>query len=137
MQTTFDGTWCYRSLLNDSDPTTPFEKLRFGAGLLYLETQQDFQLRGRLEFGDDLLHDRRDIGRIRRATGIADRATADWLIGEAMIRQHALQLAAESAQVCPLFIGQRLTSVSHLEASQTDRSSEAFRELGRVDHRVE
>ena len=55
MLTAFDGTWCYRSMLNDPDPKTPFEKLRFAIAIFHLEVSQDSVLHGRLEFGDDFM----------------------------------------------------------------------------------
>ena len=32
----FTGQWIYRSLLNDTDPSTPFDKLEFGLGTLVI-----------------------------------------------------------------------------------------------------
>jgi len=33
----FTGSWTYRSLLNDPDGSTPFDKLQFGVGTIVLE----------------------------------------------------------------------------------------------------
>jgi hypothetical protein len=33
----FTGSWTYRSLLNDPDPSTPFDKLEFGLGTIVID----------------------------------------------------------------------------------------------------
>src|SRR5271166_2168041 len=33
----FTGTWTYRSLLNDPDASTPFDKLQFGVGTIVID----------------------------------------------------------------------------------------------------
>ena len=58
-----------------------------------------------MKFSHDLLHNRRDFCRVCRiGTGLTDRTAADRLICEAVVRQHALQLAAERADVSLLFV---------------------------------
>ena len=90
-----------------------------------------------MKLSHDLLHDGRDFCRVCRIrTCVTDRTAADRLICEAVVRQHALQLAAERADVSLLFVRQRLSAVSHLESAQFNRRAKSFRELGGVDHRV-
>jgi hypothetical protein len=42
----FAGKWTYRSLLNESDVNTPFEKLEFGRGTIVIEDAATEVLRG-------------------------------------------------------------------------------------------
>jgi hypothetical protein len=49
------GKWTYRSFINDADPNTDFNKLKFAVADLSCE-QADFgKIAGRLSFGDDHL----------------------------------------------------------------------------------
>ena len=42
----FVGSWTYRSLLNDPDISTPFDKLEFGVGTLVIDDGPSDQLTG-------------------------------------------------------------------------------------------
>ncbi|HTW81565.1 MAG TPA: hypothetical protein VME23_18610 [Terracidiphilus sp.] len=42
----FTGSWTYRSLLNDPDGTTPFDKLEFGLGTLVIDDASSEVLTG-------------------------------------------------------------------------------------------
>ena len=46
------GQWTYRSFLSDPDVTLPFDRIRFGAGILSLQAVRDGMVTGRLSFGD-------------------------------------------------------------------------------------
>lgn len=60
----FVGSWTYRSLLNDPDLATPFDKLEFGRATIVIE-EADFQLLKGTIGGDDwslALHGSRAYG---------------------------------------------------------------------------
>jgi|ERR1700677_3055252 hypothetical protein len=42
----FTGSWTYRSLLNDPDSSTPFDKLEFGVGTIVIEDAPSELLKG-------------------------------------------------------------------------------------------
>lgn len=48
MKKTIVGSWGYRSFINDRDLLTPFENLRFGAGVMQLEMPRPGALSGTL-----------------------------------------------------------------------------------------
>jgi len=48
-----EGTWTYRSFISDPDVNKPFNDIRFGAGILRIESAGGGQFRGRLDFGEE------------------------------------------------------------------------------------
>ncbi|MBX9792489.1 MAG: multicopper oxidase domain-containing protein [Pirellulales bacterium] len=48
-----EGTWTYRSFVSDPDVDKPFNDIRFGAGILRIESAGGGQFRGRLDFGEE------------------------------------------------------------------------------------
>ena len=48
-----EGTWTYRSFINDPDVNKSFDNIRFGAGILRIENAGGGQFRGRLDFGEE------------------------------------------------------------------------------------
>jgi FtsP/CotA-like multicopper oxidase with cupredoxin domain/peroxiredoxin/HEAT repeat protein len=47
------GRWTYRSFRNNPTPNTPFNDLRFGEGVLMIESLNDGVMKGRLDFGPE------------------------------------------------------------------------------------
>ncbi len=45
------GRWTYRSLINDPNPNTDFNILRFGVGIMTIESIENGDLKGSLDFG--------------------------------------------------------------------------------------
>jgi hypothetical protein len=61
----------------------------------------------------------------------------DRLLGKSLGRQETLNFIAELHEVLLLHQRLRLPSAARLEAAQLQPGAEPFRELGRVEHRVE
>lgn len=85
----YEGSWTYRSFLDDSDISKEFNALRFGAGLInFGQIAYDQILHGVLDMGGDyklalrgeLLRNIAGITGIRwTGTGIAGTPTQDWV----------------------------------------------------------
>lgn len=116
----YEGTWTYRSLLDDPDVSKDFGDLRFGAGIInFGQIAYDQILDGTLDMGGDykltlrgeLQRDVNGINGIRwTGNGIAGTPTEGWVYDYRGVKSHNWAAADDQADV---IAGSVIRTVAH------------------------